>query len=132
MIVEIHTPGGTNCVLRSQVAAVHEQAFESLKWLHKLPFLSFPPHWKVKIAPPFAGAVIRFFVKTEKLSDDKAVSIYFDGYNQLGFSSCENGYWEAYPIDGDTHRVHFGEEEELLKVIDEQLQRNEKELENVL
>ena len=56
------------------------------KWVKEIPYLHFDADWEVKIIPPFAGALARFIVK----KGDKAVSVYFDGYSQLGFMYDEN------------------------------------------
>lgn len=65
-----------------------------------IPFIQFDSNWKIKIIPPFAGAMARFIVSDQF---NNTCSVYLDTYNRLG---CFNGpYWEVYPIDdNDTER----------------------------
>lgn len=81
----------------------------------------FKEEWDVKIIPPFAGAIIRFVVRHK----NKIVSVYFDGYSNLGFVYDEQGqpipYWEAYPINSDIMRYELGEENTMLKDIEDEL-----------
>jgi len=108
---------------RAMVSMKYDEAFETKRWNVELPYLKFPSHWQVKIVPPNTMAVIRFRVKTDKSKD--SISIYFDGYNLLGYM---NGpYWEIYPIDDDTERFYLGEEQEMLRRIEVALQQMEKE-----
>ena len=66
------------------------------KWKKELPFFHFDEKWKVKIIPPFAGAVIRFFINYK----DKNVSVYFDPDSSLGYMYDDNDepipYFEYY------------------------------------
>lgn len=57
-----------------------EQIHEYRKWCSNLPYFNFDKEWDVKIIPPFAGAIIRFYIK----HGNKDVSVYFDGYSELG------------------------------------------------
>lgn len=56
------------------------------EWCGKLPYLHFKEKYEVKIIPPFAGALVRFVVKY----NDKSVSVYFDGYSELGWMYDNN------------------------------------------
>lgn len=86
-------------------------------WANRMPELEFDADWKVKIIPPFGGALVRFIVS----KNDKHVSVYFDAYSQLSWME-EDGkhipYWECYPAsNGDIERFLLGEEKELLQEI---------------
>src|SRR6476469_180296 len=101
------------------VADLYGAVFESKRWSDELPFLNFKAHWKVKVAPGFAGAVIRFTVKTN--DSNRAVSVYFDGYDNLGV--MDSPYWEMYPNKkGKPERFLLGAENRLLEAIEESLQ----------
>lgn len=108
------------------VGAVYDEVFEARKWTKELPYLQFPAHWQVKITPPFLGANIRFLVKRETTPDKERVSIYFDGYNNLGYFG--QPYWEIYPnCENDNERFLLGEEKEMFEEIEKALDRLEKE-----
>lgn len=101
------------------VSAKYDENFESMKWVKELPFLDFPSHWLVKIVPPFVGAVIRFKVK-HRDRDSEEISIYFDGYNNLGY--MDGPYWEIYPVKDEViARFMLGEEKAMLQAIEEAL-----------
>ena len=98
--------------------SLKEQDYEYDKWRKEIPFMQFPSDWKIKIIPPFGGAVIRFAVEKTK---DEWISVYLDCYGELG---CMNQpYWEVYPAkDGDVERFYLNETDELLKAIQESLE----------
>ena len=64
-------------------------------WIDKIPFLQFKEGWKVKVIPPFSGAMARFIVE----HNGKSVSVYLDCDNSLGYFSKQVGepYWEVCP-----------------------------------
>ena len=69
--------------------------------------------WDVKIIPPFGGAVIRFYINY----NGKHVSVYFDGYSELGYMVDENDepvpYFEYY--DGEEcYRYYIDESEQMM------------------
>lgn len=82
-------------------------------WGKEIPELEFPAGWKVKINPPFVGAIVRFRV-------NGCVSVYLDCNNYLG---CEDGpYWEVY--DGsEPERFDMADTAGLLAYIGECLGR---------
>lgn len=82
----------------------------------QIPWINFPPHWTVKVIPPFAGAVVRFLVRRDQTPPTEQVSVYLDCYNALGYMG--EPYWEVYPVDDDTLRVPMGEVQELLAAIE--------------
>jgi hypothetical protein len=84
---------------------------EYRKWAAEIPFLEFPSGWKVKIVPPFAGAIARFQVEI----GSEHVSIYLDCYDRLGLFGAP--YWEVYPYQGDTGRCAMNDTSELLRMI---------------
>ena len=85
------------------------------KWRVEIPALQFPPDWKVKIIPPFAGAIVRFVVE----KGEKSVSVYLDCYDKLGCFGAP--YWELYPYGDDVCRVAMAESTELIQRIQESL-----------
>lgn len=67
----------------------------------------------MKIIPPFAGAIIRFWIN----HNGKHVSVYFDGYSELGWMCDENDkpipYFEYY--DGnETYRYLLDESDKMM------------------
>jgi hypothetical protein len=95
-----------------------EEVFEWRKWANKIPYMTFPPHWKVKIVPPFAAAMIRFWVTKGDMPDDHGISVYLDCYETLGCWDREP-YWEIYPHDGDTFRCDMADVDKLFVAIEE-------------
>jgi hypothetical protein len=91
----------------------YDNHMESQKWTKEIPYIKFPDDWKIKITPPFSGAVIRFQVK----KDDFWVSVYLDCYDRLGY--MEQPYWEIYPHNEDAFRCYMNETDELLRAIEE-------------
>lgn len=93
-----------------------EQEESWREWCDQIPYLNFPEEWKIKIIPPFSGALIRFVVKYK----EKTVSVYLDVYQALGIA--EN-YWEIYPYKDDTYRCGIDETNKLISKINEELNR---------
>ena len=86
------------------------------KWRRELPVFHFDEKWEVKIIPPFAGAVIRFYISYK----DKFVSVYFDSDSSLGFMYDDDDnlipYFEYY--DGqETYRYLVNESEKMMSDI---------------
>lgn len=101
-----------------------ENKFEWRKWMVEIPYISFPSELKIKIIPPFAGAVVRFHAAL-KDKPDHFVSIYLDCYDILGWVG--QPYWELYPdSDGDTFRCAMKDTDELLQAIDRALKNRKK------
>lgn len=97
----------------SMIISRYETLQECRAWGSKIPALHFEKEWDVKIIPPFGGAVIRFYIS----HNNKNVSVYFDGYSELGFMYDDKGkpipYFEYY--DGeDCHRYYIDESEEMM------------------
>ena len=93
-----------------------EEVQEYRKWAKELPTLHFEKEWDVKIIPPFAKAIIRFTIDY----NGKHVSVYFDGYSELGYMIDDDDepipYWEYY--DGkDCHRYYMEETEQMMRDI---------------
>ena len=97
------------------------------KWMGEIPYIEWPQGWLVKAVPPFAGAVIRYWVTKKNLKGN--ISVYLDCYNILGIYSFDKlePYWEIYPYDGDIYRCGMNETNELLKHIEEALSELEVE-----
>lgn len=99
-----------------------EHIFEwRTKWLKEIPFITFPSHWVIQIVPPFAAAIVRFWVcKKEKIHLEKGISVYLDGYGMLGGVMGEP-YWEIYPVGGDVERFRMEDVDLLLEGIEHAL-----------
>ena len=101
-------------VNKTLTIAKAEEYHEYKKWANELPALHFDREWDVKIIPPFAGAIIRFWIN----HNDKHVSVYFDGYSELGWMYDENNdkpipYFEYY--DGnETYRSLLDESDKMM------------------
>jgi hypothetical protein len=94
-----------------------EQELEYRRWTKEIPFIKFDADWEVKVIPPFAGAVVRFFVR----KGAKEVSVYLDCYDNLGYMD-KKPHWEIYPDkDDENSRFYMNETEELLSAIREAL-----------
>jgi len=91
------------------------------KWIGKIPALTFPEDWEVKIIPPFAGALIRFHV----FKGEKWVSVYLDVFGRL--APINNPYWEIYPHGDDVYRTDIEDTEGLMNKIAEALEQQEGE-----
>lgn len=92
-----------------------EEREEWRKWMTEIPAIQFPSEWGVKIIPPFAGAIARFWVDL----GEAHVSVYLDCYDNLGVVG--EPYWEIYPYDDDTYRVLMADVDELVQRIQESL-----------
>jgi hypothetical protein len=89
-------------------------------WIKKIPELSFPADWKIKIIPPFAGAMVRFMVTTKA---GGCTSVYLDCFDELGFMG--EPYWEVYPYGEDTYRCLMNETTKLIRAIKHSLKERE-------
>lgn len=108
------------------IGLVYDSVFETMNWANTLPYLQFPACWQIKIIPPFDGVIIRFKVKKATTPPNKNISIYFDGYNNLG--CVGEPYWEIYAdVEGQTSRFALGQEEEMFLEIEKALEELEKE-----
>ena len=97
----------------SMIISRYENLQECRGWGARIPALHFEKEWDVKIIPPFGGAVIRFHINY----NDKYVSVYLDGYSELGYMVDDNDkpipYFEYY--DGeDCHRYLMDEAEQMM------------------
>ena len=92
-----------------------EDKEEWMKWVKEIPELTFPSDWRVKVIPPFSGAIVRFRV----LKGDKSVSVYLDCYDSLGCFGSP--YWEIYPYEDDTYRCGINETQDLMRAIEKSL-----------
>lgn len=88
----------------------YEKSKEFMRWKKELPYLNFKNEWNVKIIPPFGGAIIRFYIEY----NNKHVSVYFDGYDSLGFMG--EPYFEYYDGD-DCYRYLMNESKEMMEDI---------------
>lgn len=96
-----------------------EDAEQWREWIGKIPFLSFPASWEVRVMPPFGGAMIRFTAKR----GDASVSVYLDVFGRLGY--MPGPYWEIYPYEDDTWRCAMEGTEELISAIEKALTEQE-------
>ena len=93
-----------------------EYSEEWEKWRYEIPYIKFDKEWEIKVIPPFAGAIVRFIVR----SGDSSISVYLDCYDKLGCFG--EPYWEMYPHkNGDVYRVRMNNVEELVNQIRESL-----------
>lgn len=88
-----------------------ERVFEWDKWAKQIPFIEFPEGWKIKVIPPFAGAVCRFRVSAGRFE----FSVYLDCYDLLGCYGSP--YWEVYEINGDVFRCGIDDFDEAIEAI---------------
>ncbi len=79
---------------RWELAGKIDRAFEYEKWITEIPVLAFAPYMRVRVIPPFGGAVVRFLV-SHKDYPEASVSVYLDCYNLLAYMG--EPYWEVYP-----------------------------------
>jgi hypothetical protein len=98
-----------------------EQAFGWRKWTEEIPFIEFPRGWRIKVVPPFGGAMVRFYVD-DGLGD--RISVYLDCHNMLGASG--GPYWEVYPIQDDTRRFPMHEVGLMLAAITREIKRRKR------
>ena len=95
------------------------------KWREASTFaaeLTFQNNWKVRIIPPWAGAMARFVVS----KGDNRVSVYFDTDDRLGIMG-KRPYYEIYPApDGDTARYYPEEADQMMTAIRRSLNRKSK------
>jgi len=83
------------------------------EWIDKIPSINFPSDWRVKIIPPFGGALVRFSVATPTA---KRVSVYLDVNDSLGYYGSP--YWEIYPDAEDNNaRFDINEIDQLIEAI---------------
>ena len=97
----------------SMIISKYETLQECEAWSTRIPALHFEKEWDVKIIPPFGGAVIRFYIDY----NGKHVSVYFDGYSELGYVVDKNNkpipYFEYY--DGEEcYRYYIDETEDMM------------------
>lgn len=91
------------------------------KWVKLMPALEFPRFWKVRILPPFGGAMVRFQV----VKGSAKVSVYFDAHGRLG--AMDSPYWEIYSNDiDDNERFLLGDEKRMLIKISRSLTKQRK------
>lgn len=100
-------------IKETMIISQYEKLQECREWGAKLPSFNFEKEWNVKIIPPFGGAVIRFCIE----HNGKNVSVYFDGYSELGWVMDDQDnpipYFEYY--DGEEcYRYYINESEKMM------------------
>jgi len=91
-----------------------ESAQDWRGWCFKIPPIKIPANVKLKITPPYGGAMVRFCMEKD---NKEYLSGYLDCFYQLG---CYGGpYWDAYPWEGDTIRFAMDDVEGLEKILRE-------------
>lgn len=96
---------------------------EARKSCDKMPWLSFPENWEVRLIFPFGGTVQRLLIR-EKGKKNGHVSVYADWFGNTGcYGPLDDPqpFWEVYPHDGDVGRVDLDDAKGLLKMISESL-----------
>ncbi len=102
-----------------------EQAEDWDSMEDKIPYITFPPNWRVKVIPPMRGAMARFLI-TLPLTEQVRTSVYLDTFDRLGVRGSP--YWEVYPYNDDTARYDIDDTAGLLAGISKSLsQQVEKE-----
>lgn len=93
-----------------------EHAEDWRGWCYKIPAIQFDSAWNVRVIPPFAGALARFWIEY----NNKWVSVYFDGFSRLGWMMDSNDnpipYYEMYDGD-DTTRYYLDETDQMMEDI---------------
>lgn len=90
------------------------------EWSNKMEFIDFKDEWKIRIVPPFTGAMVRFQITTEDI--DGSVSVYLDCHSNLGVT--KNPYWEVYNYEEPPERILYEEgTEKLLELIEDKLNK---------
>ena len=84
-------------------------------WIEKIPSIKIPDNVRIRIVPPFGGAVARFLL--EKFDSKENLSVYLDCFQELGYYS--GPYWEAYPWNGDIMRFAIDDVAGLEKLLKE-------------
>jgi hypothetical protein len=84
--------------------------------LHDIPALRFPPHWHVRMSPPFSGAIVRFRVSLDGDTDHES-SVYLDVWDRIGYMG--EPYWEVYPYQDDVGRCPMNDTVKLMDMIEE-------------
>ena len=96
----------------SLLSSQMEREYEWMKWTTEIPPIHFDSKWEVKIIPPFAGAVVRFWINYL----DCKVSVYLDCYDNLGYFGAP--HWEIYPgPGGENERYAMNDVDELSAAI---------------
>lgn len=93
------------------------------KWIKEIPALEFKKGWRVKVIPPFSGAIARFQVETK---DGGWTSVYLDVFENLGYFG--EPYWEVYPHDGGVARCAMNDTKKLIKLISQSLKERERSI----
>jgi len=97
-----------------------EKEFNWQKWIHEIPYISFPSEWSVKVIPPYNGSIIRFLVKLKTEPDSHRISVFLDCYDVQG--SVGYPYWKIYPDkEGCPLRIPMNNVDEFLTELNEAL-----------
>lgn len=86
------------------------------EWAKEIPMIKFPSHWYVKILPPFAESIVRFWIYTKL--HNHPVSVYLDPEDQE---------WEVHPCvesPDNTFRCDMNDIKALLGAIEKALKYN--------
>ena len=90
----------------------------------RIPSIHFDPRMEVKLIPPFAGAIARFYIEYKQ---QHICSVYLDWYGTLGLSN--EPYYELYPdLENDTSRYLLQDieklEQDLLYIFEAKIAEN--------
>lgn len=92
-------------------------------WAEKnreIPFIPMKSGWEIKPIAPFGGLFARFQIRT----DAGYKSVYLDWFDRAG--CVGQPYWEVYPVRGDTARCLLDEVDELVRLLEEPGEADEK------
>jgi len=106
---------------RIKIVSSYEKYMEFIKWSVEIPYIQFPATWRIRIIPPFGGAIVRFRV----LCGNADISVYLDCYDRLGFYKGKP-YWEVYPHQEDIFRCDMEDVAGLLSAIKESIEEKSK------
>lgn len=95
-----------------------QEAEDWYEWVKRIPAIEFPTGWKVRMAPPFNGAMVRFRVSLDGEREHE-VSVYLDCFDRIGCFGAP--YWEVYPYQEDVGRCAMEDTKSLLQMITEGL-----------
>lgn len=83
-------------------------------WIHEIPYVSFPSDCKVKVVPPFGGAMSRFYIQKP---DGAVLSIHLQVFDWLGTLRVITPYWEVYPVKRSISSCHMQDVDTLIQLI---------------
>lgn len=86
-------------------------------WRRAIPAIEFRQGWRVRVVPPFGGAIARF----EVIEGDLMVSVFLDCYDRLGWfgTGTQSPYWQVHPYKGASVDIAMDDSDGLVERIAE-------------